>query len=116
MMKHTDLTYLKELANGSNQFITEMITLFIAQTPESLKNLEKHFQNKDWKSLRSTAHKMKPSISFVGLKEIEGDIRMIEEIATNEMGLERLPALISNVNQICKESLAELEEELKVVA
>ena len=112
-MKHTDLTYLKELANGSNQFMNEMLTLFITQTPEALDNMEKHFKNKDWKSLRTVVHKMKPSISFVGLKELEKDIRTIEESAANESGLEQLPPLIAKVIQICKEALVELEAELK---
>lgn len=112
-MKHTDLAYLKELANGSNQFMNEMITLFITQTPEALDNIEKHFQNKDWKLLRSVVHKMKPSISFVGLKEIEADVLTMEELAANETGLEQLPALIANVKNVCKEAIAELEAELK---
>jgi len=112
-MKHTDLTYLKELANGSNQFMNEMITLFITQTPEALSNIEKYHQNKDWKSLRTVVHKMKPSVSFVGLKEIENDVHIIEESAANETGLEQLPELISKVITVCREAIIELEEELK---
>jgi len=112
-MKHIDLTYLKELANGSNQFMNEMLTLFIAQTPEALDNIEKHFQNKDWKSLRGTVHKMKPSVSFMGLKAIENDVRRIEEAAANETGLDQLPALIANVKNVCKEAIIELKDELK---
>ncbi|MGQ0829319.1 MAG: Hpt domain-containing protein [Bacteroidota bacterium] len=112
-MKRTDLTYLKELANGSNQFMTEMITLFITQTPEALQNIEKYFQNKDWKSLRTVVHKMKPSVSLFGLKEIEGDVRTIEEAAANETNLDQLPQLISKVTTVCKEAIEELEAELK---
>ncbi|MBA3704591.1 MAG: Hpt domain-containing protein [Bacteroidetes bacterium] len=111
-MKHTDLSYLKELSNGSNQFMTEMITLFITQTPEALDSMEKHLKNKDWKLLRTVAHKIKPSISFVGLKEIESDIRTVEESAANETGLERLPDLISKINEVCNEGIKELKEEL----
>ncbi len=112
-MKHSDLTYLKELANGSNQFMTEMLTLFITQTPEAVENLEKYLQDKDWKSLRGVAHKMKPSISFVGLKEIEDDVRTVEELAMNETNLERLPVLISKIKQVCTEGIEELKMELK---
>ena len=111
-MKHTDLTYLKEISNGSNEFIREMISLFIKHTPIELNNIELYFKNKNWQSLRNVFHKMKASMAFVGLKEIESILRQAEEYALNETNLDQLPSMIMKVKQTCNEAISELEEEL----
>ncbi len=106
--KHIDLTYLKQLASGSNQFIVEMIDAFLEQTPEELHNLEKYLNLQDWKLLRSTAHKIKPSFSFMGIKELEPVIKQVEEYAATQQNLELLPGMISQIKNVCTASLEEL--------
>lgn len=112
--KHIDLTYLKQLSNGSNEFINEMITVFIEQTPVEISNLEKYASAKDWKSLRAIAHKMKPSFTFMGIKELESIIKQLEEYAANETNLELIPDLISKIKNICNEAIKELALEKKI--
>ena len=112
--KHTDLTYLKQLANGSNEFIGQMITVFMAQTPEALSNMDKYVMSKDWESLHRVAHKMKPSFSFMGIKELENIISLIEEYSLNKTNVEQLPEMILKVKNVCMTALAELEIEKKL--
>lgn len=111
--KHIDLTYLKQLSNGSNEFINEMITVFMEQTPIEISNLEKYLKAQDWKSLRATAHKMKPSFPFMGIKELESMIKRVEEYAANETNLDLLPELIDKLKTISNEATNELEIEKK---
>lgn len=111
--KHIDLSYLKELSNGSNEFICQMISIFILQTPEAIDNMEMHLNNKDWKRLKATAHKMKPSFSFMGIKELENSIFLVEEYCEKEMHFEQLPELIAKIRNICSLAIIELEEEKK---
>jgi HPt (histidine-containing phosphotransfer) domain-containing protein len=112
--KHIDLTYLKELSNGSNEFIMEMISVFIEQTPIEIANLEKHLAAKDWKSLRATAHKMKPSFSFMGIKELESVIKTVEEYSANETNLELLPEMVTKIKTVCTEAIEELATEKRL--
>lgn len=111
--KHIDLTYLKQLSNGSNEFINEMITVFMEQTPIEISNLEKYLVAKDWKSLRAIAHKMKPSFSFMGMKELDTLIKLIEEYAANETNLDLLPGMITKLKNDCNEAIIELKAEQK---
>lgn len=111
--KHIDLTYLKELSNGSKEFINEMMSVFMEQTPIEIANLEKYLEAKDWKSLRAIAHKMKPSFSFMGIKELDVLIKMVEEYAANETNLEQLPEMIEKLKNISNEAIEELKIEQK---
>ena len=109
--KHIDLTYLKELSNGSNEFICQMITVFSEQTPDALNKMEKYLNAKDWKSLHAIAHKIKASFSFMGIKELENVISLVEEYCYNETNIDELPAMVSKIKNICTLALEELEIE-----
>ena len=111
--KHIDLSYLKALSNGSNEFINEMISVFMEQTPMELANLEKYLEAEEWKSLRAIAHKMKPSFSFMGIKELDLLIKLIEEYAANETNLVLLPEMVEKTKTISLEAIEELKIEQK---
>jgi len=112
--KVTDLSYLKQLSKGDNGFIREMISVFIEQTPESIRNLETNLDNKNWVMLRAVAHKMKPSFSFVGLQELIDVIKKIEDYAETETNLGELPLLIKRVKEVCGEAISELNEDIEI--
>lgn len=111
--KHTDLTYLKELSNGSKEFINQMISIFMSQTPEALDSINLHLKAKNFKQLRAVIHKMKPSFSFMGIGELENISALVENYADTETHLDELPELILSINTICTAALLELEEEKK---
>jgi len=111
--KHSDLTYLKGLAKGNNEFILQMLNIFIEQTPISIVNMEKALKDKDWKTLRMVVHKMKPSVMFVGLKEISGDVPLLEDYTAEERDLDKIPALVHKIKLVCSEAVAELKEEVE---
>jgi len=111
--KHTDLAYLREIANGSNVFIAQMLNLFIEQVPHSLMRIDTALHNKDWQTLRATVHKIKPSISFIGLHEIKDVIPELEKNAAERSHLEDIPAMVDKIKTVCNEAIPELKEELK---
>ena len=111
--KHIDLDYLKQISNGSNEFIYQMISVFIDEVPGEISNLEQHLANKDWKALRATAHKMKPSYSFMGVKELEEMVNAVEEFSDTESRQGELAGLIRSIHATTDEVIAELDQEKK---
>lgn len=106
----TDLSYLKKVSNGDDNFIREMIEVYLRETPEAIINLEKNYKNKDWKTFRAITHKMKPSFSFFGLKELSELADRMEDYAEKEIHLDQLPDMISKVKYICTQAMTELKE------
>ena len=111
-MKHTDLTYLRKLSNGSDDFIKQMLTLFIEQTPDALQRMEKYTKEQNWELLGKVAHKMKPSILFVGIKELENEMKIVEEYASENSNTNELPGMVIHIKGICNEAIEELKEEM----
>ena len=109
--KHIDLEYLKQISNGSNEFIFQMITVFMEEIPGELANIEKYMKSSDWKNLRATAHKMKPSYSFMGVKELESMVNSLEEYSGTETNLDKIPDLVEKITSVTSEVVKELEVE-----
>jgi HPt (histidine-containing phosphotransfer) domain-containing protein len=114
--KIIDLSYLKQLSNGDNNFIKEMIEVFMVQTPEAMDNLQKHLLNNDWKMVRAVAHKIKPSMAFVGLNDIQKKMNTVEEYAETETHLDELPEMIEEIKVVIDRAMKELKEEMKAYA
>ena len=62
-----DLSFLFEIADGSDEFIVESIEMFLQQTPELLQTIAIAIENKDWVLTASAAHKLKPNLGFFGM-------------------------------------------------
>ncbi|MDO9184878.1 MAG: PAS domain S-box protein [Bacteroidia bacterium] len=78
-----DLSYLKELSDGNKQFEKEMIELFLNQVPGDVSSLDVAFKNSDALQVKSLSHKLKSSITVVGLSILSPHLSFIEKNASN---------------------------------
>lgn len=113
--KTIDLTYLKEIANGSNEFIKEMIETFIFQTPPLLENMKKYLAEKKWIELSGLAHKMKPTVDFIGIHAIRETVKNIENFSREQTNLDALPGMLDQVTEACLKAIGELKVEIQTL-
>jgi len=76
-----DLSFLNEIADGSNEFIIESIDMFLEHTPEMLQTIGAAIANKDWTLAYQTAHKLKPNLGFFGMPVSQALIQEVEIMA-----------------------------------
>lgn len=62
-----DLTFLYEIADGSDEFVVESIDMLLQQAPEMLQSIDQALQAADWGTAASSVHKLKPSMGFFGM-------------------------------------------------
>ncbi len=113
--KQIDLSYLKEIAEGNTDFIKKMIMAYLSQTPGMLADMTKSIDGKRWNDLRGLAHKMKPSLDFVGIHSIKQTVKDIEKYSHEETHLELLPDMVEEVRSTCILAMKELEHELETL-
>ncbi len=111
--KLTDLTFLKGLAGGDSSKLSKYINMFIKGTPDAMNNLEKYLAEKDYESLRVTAHSLKPQLAYMGIKSLEETIKTIEFNAGHQLNLDAMPDLIALLKTECNKAMIELEDTLK---
>lgn len=107
--KVVNLDYLTELSNGSRCFINEMIHLFLLENPKEIQLLEKSIHEKKYESIKQISHKLKSSISFVGLNKIIGkELKEIETLAENNSKMREIEERFSKVREVCRRAVLEL--------
>jgi len=100
-----DFSYLEKVSGNNKDFIKEIAEAFIKSIPNSIQDLDKHADHENWTELARIAHKIKPSITLLGVHNLKDKIVKLEE----EAKLHKNPWLI---NKLSKEISYELQETL----
>ncbi|MCX8492192.1 MAG: ATP-binding protein, partial [Cyclobacteriaceae bacterium] len=72
-----DLSYLKSVSNNNELFVNEMIDTFLETVPKSIVELRTLSKQQDWENLSRAVHKLRPSITLLGIhqaKELASEI------------------------------------------
>lgn len=105
-----DLSYLRDVASGSTEFMIEMIDIFLDQTPEYFEKLDQAVKDKDWKTVADVAHKIKPTLIFMGVDVTKHDIGDIERKARNLEYLEDIEPQFNSIKLMSAQLFKRLEE------
>ncbi|TWR27661.1 Hpt domain-containing protein [Mucilaginibacter achroorhodeus] len=73
-----DLSFLYEIADGSDEFIVDSIGLFLEQTPQLLNTISNAIDAQDWATAASASHKLKPNLGFFGMPISQATIQEVE--------------------------------------
>lgn len=110
---YINLTFLKEISDGNENFFREFISLFLASAPKAISEMEKCCSSGEWDTLRQLAHKIKPSFNYIGLKELNQAAAKIEELASKKSDSVEIHSLIEKIRSVCAIAFVELEAEVK---
>lgn len=105
-----DLSYLVALCDGDDDFMNTIIASFVEEMPETLRLIQQKLQEGDWEAVGQLAHKMKPSVQFVGMDDTLEKTKTIELACRNgEICHEQLGGLVRDITQDTTAAIAELE-------
>lgn len=110
--EYIDLSYLKEASGGNGSFIKEMILLFLKQTPDYLEQLKANYGESDWENFRKIMHKLKPTVTMMGIKKGEELIKKIEVRVKGQTELETVGPDLLQLETICVRSFDELNHQM----
>lgn len=106
-----DLSFLYEIADGSDEFIVESIGMFLQQTPDLLQTISSGIASQNWPVVASASHKLKPNLGFFGMPLSQATIQEVELMAkAGAENPEELIAKFAIVNQSVSANLIELEK------
>jgi HPt (histidine-containing phosphotransfer) domain-containing protein len=111
-----DLSYLQDVANGSNEFMIEMIQLFLDQTPGYFEQLDQLIKDLNWPLVAEISHKIKPTLTFMGIESARANRAEIEQNARNLENLETIPPAFKLLKDMSVElflKLAQIKSDLE---
>jgi HPt (histidine-containing phosphotransfer) domain-containing protein len=98
-----------EFSGGNKEFIIEVSEVFIDETPENLAKMQNALVSGDYQTIKSIAHKIRPSMTFFGIVELEDEIRDLENNALNQINLEKIPHQVEKAIRILNQAIEELK-------
>ena len=114
-----DLSYLRDMSGDSVEFMIEMIDMFKQQTPLYIADLEQTVLVEDWEKAAGFAHKIKPTLSYVGREDARALLQTIENDARESKSLSHMPQAMKELTDFVvilyrqlDEAKAELEKRL----
>jgi HPt (histidine-containing phosphotransfer) domain-containing protein len=108
-----DLSYLKEVASDSTEFMIEMIDIFLAQTPGYVNQLAEAIDQKDWTKMADLSHKVKPTLSFMGVESAKNTLQEIETKSRNHEDYEGIVVEFNKLKEVFKVIFLKLEDKKK---
>ncbi len=111
-----DLSYLQDVANGSNEFMIQMIDLFLNQTPGYFEQLDQLIKDLNWPLVAEISHKIKPTLTFMGIESARANMAEIEQNARNLENLDTIPPAFKLLKEMSVElflKLAQIKSDLE---
>lgn len=113
MSEKVDLTYLKEIAMGSSEFMLDMIESFKSKTPDELVKMKNAHSNEDYETMGKIAHKLKSSFSFMGMSETASSCKELQNMGLKAENVDQMPDKINNIESAFESALVDLNDEIK---
>ena len=108
-----DLSYLRDVSSGSNEFMIEMIELFLDQTPGYFEQLNQLISDENWPRVAEIAHKIKPTLAFMGADTAKDRMAEIEANARNLTNTDSIAPVFKSLHKFSGELFFKLTEAKK---
>jgi HPt (histidine-containing phosphotransfer) domain-containing protein len=105
-----DLSYLKKVSNNNGQFIKEIVASFLESMPHTIEEIEEQLAQKNWEQLARVVHKIKPTITLIGIHHLKDKIVQLEQESKNGQDEVTIRELALEVNQFLSRAIKTLKE------
>ena len=78
MALHYNLSKVHALSDDDDDFVKEIVTLFVSEIPDDLYQIREGIEKNDHKHAYAYAHKIKPTLDLLGLNVAFEEILQIE--------------------------------------
>jgi CheY-like chemotaxis protein len=105
------LDYLNKTSGSNKEFVADMIKSFIKNNNEHLAKLNSALEQNDFDTIMRVTHKMIPSYSYLEIKSLIPELKLVKKYADEKINLDKLPALINNISTVSLLVMDQLKSE-----
>jgi CheY-like chemotaxis protein len=108
-----DLSLLNELSESDSEYKKTIIHMFLDSMPETIKQIEEAYQEKNYDALAKAAHYAKSSLSVINVEDLRALVARLELNCKKMENLHELKSLVKTVKVKYDLVVKILDEELK---
>lgn len=98
--------YLQKLSNGDEQFVNDMLMMFLEQVPIELENISESIQHEDWPALAQQVHKLKYPYASLGRKDLRDLLQELENLTHSNPNLDQFKHTFSTLQEATVDMIA----------
>lgn len=102
-----NLDKINEMAEGDEEFINSVISVFLEEVPQDLEQLENALAQKDYEQVYMLAHKIKPNVDLLGMEQTRAIALQIETLGKSSSNMNEIqevfPILKKDIHQVVSE-------------
>jgi hypothetical protein len=102
------LAKIKEI-DDDEDFIQQVISIFLETVPENTGALVKACNEEDWEQVYFYAHKIKSNVNLLSIDCIIDEIKFVEQSAKNSVNIEMIPEKINFIDGVIRNALERLK-------
>ncbi|TXN34280.1 Hpt domain-containing protein [Flagellimonas hymeniacidonis] len=101
------LDKINEMAEGDQDFVTSVVSVFLEEVPIDMEDLEKAIAQRDYENVYKLAHKIKPNVDLLGMEQTRATALEIETLGKTTTNIDEIetkfPLLKKDVLQVIGE-------------
>ncbi|GAB2838306.1 Hpt domain-containing protein [Ferruginibacter profundus] len=105
-----ELSMIDQLCRGNQEQVAKMIAVFVEQVPPSVEEIKLAYNNLDFVTIKKTAHKIKPTLTYYGIASLVKDIRFIEALAETA-SVNELAVKIKKLDDVITAVVAQMKKD-----
>jgi len=102
-----NLDKLNEMADGDEEFINSVISVFLEEVPQDLEGLEIALEDQNHEQVYQLAHKIKPNVDLLGMEQTRATALQIETLGKSAANINEIrevfPVLKKDIHQVVSE-------------
>jgi len=102
-----NLDKINEMADGDEEFINSVISVFLEEVPQDLEGLESALEEQNYEQVYQLAHKIKPNVDLLGMEQTRATALQIETLGKSAANISEIrdvfPVLKKDIHQVVSE-------------
>jgi hypothetical protein len=111
MALNYNLAKVYALSDNDPEFVNEILTLFVTEVPEDLKQIKEGIKKKDHKHAYAYAHKVKPTLDLLGLNVAFEEILQVEAWTKAEGKRKDIDHTFKSIKNQVKDAIKEIKKD-----
>jgi HPt (histidine-containing phosphotransfer) domain-containing protein len=109
-----NLAKVYALSDNDPEFVKQIITLFVTEVPQDLKQIDQGIKLKDHKQAYSYAHKIKPTLDLLGMTMAYEEILEVEAWTKREGKKSEIDATFKSIEDQIEKAIKEIKKDFEL--
>ena len=109
-----DLQLINKMCRGNEEQVRKMVTLFVEQISNSMKEIETAYHEKNFTEVRKLAHKIKPTLSYFGTTTLANEFKDTVSLLSQEHISEEVDGKVENLLTMTGDVVQEIKNDFKL--